>query len=550
MDNQTEPVTQLADEPDEAAPQLDTTARKPDKSKPGADAKPADPDAGDAKAKPEAERKAAAKAASSASSKPSPSGSIQPPPAGRISSTSDTMPVTRPVSPAKPADAAKAEPPKPEPPKPEPPKVGSPSVGSPKADAPAAASAKAPVVPEANVKPEIVADPGAAVPVQVVKSANGAKPGAGSGSPESTSSSPATSRWSTPAPGASPSGVGRPSGSSGSAAPAGGSPGLGGSASPGTPPSAGPWSASAPGSPWSPSSARPASAGGAPTAGGPSGGGSFGSGPFASGGSAPSPSGNTPWGQSAARSSAAEAPASSRPSYPPGASSASAPPRDSVTDLAAGLLASTQIPDRVPPAKSRPAGSPSVRSSDLKSKVTASFAAAAKSGRKLKPGAPARAGGAIGNGRAMSLKSKGAPVRRPAAQVAPEGGRPGDVGVRDAQLVIARIEPWSVMKFSFLLSLVGWAVLFIVVAICYFLFSVLGVFTSIEHTITLVTSSQGNPGSNAASWFSAATVLGFTLIAGGIDVVIITALSTVVAVIYNWVTRISGGIEVTLAEAD
>lgn len=106
------------------------------------------------------------------------------------------------------------------------------------------------------------------------------------------------------------------------------------------------------------------------------------------------------------------------------------------------------------------------------------------------------------------------------------------------------------MKFSFMLSLIGWIVLFVVVAVFYFLFSALGVFHSIEQTVGLVTSSKGNAGTNAASWFSAGTVLGYTMIAGAIDVVLITALATFGAAIYNVVTRISGGIEVTLQEAD
>ena len=40
------------------------------------------------------------------------------------------------------------------------------------------------------------------------------------------------------------------------------------------------------------------------------------------------------------------------------------------------------------------------------------------------------------------------------------------------------------------------------------------------------------------------------MLAGAIDVVLITALATVGAVIYNLVTALSGGIEVTLREAD
>ncbi len=152
----------------------------------------------------------------------------------------------------------------------------------------------------------------------------------------------------------------------------------------------------------------------------------------------------------------------------------------------------------------------------------------------------------------MSVKSRpAAALRSAAAELAPKSARQDAADeVRDAQLVLSRIEPWSVMKFSFMISLVGWVILFVAVAAVYFVFSALGVFHSIEHTINLVTSARGNPGANASSWFSAGTVLGYTILAGAIDVVLITALATVTAVIYNAVTHLSGGIEVTLQEAD
>jgi hypothetical protein len=174
-----------------------------------------------------------------------------------------------------------------------------------------------------------------------------------------------------------------------------------------------------------------------------------------------------------------------------------------------------------------------------------------KKNKKLKPSAIGKPGGAIGNGRpAVTVKSRPGAPGGPATQLAPKRIKPDGSEARDAQLVLSRIEPWSVMKFSFLASLVGFVILMVAVAVLYFFFSALGVFNSIEHTVHLVTSSADNPGSNAASWFSAGTVLGYTMLAGAIDVVLITALATVGAVVYNAVSRMSGGIEITLQEAD
>ena len=106
------------------------------------------------------------------------------------------------------------------------------------------------------------------------------------------------------------------------------------------------------------------------------------------------------------------------------------------------------------------------------------------------------------------------------------------------------------MKFSFLISLVGWVILFVAVAILFFTLSKLGVFTKIEHTWGLVTTSKSNPTSSAPRWFSASRVLGYTMLVGAVNVVVMTAMATVGAVIYNLLSTFSGGIEVTLKESD
>jgi hypothetical protein len=107
------------------------------------------------------------------------------------------------------------------------------------------------------------------------------------------------------------------------------------------------------------------------------------------------------------------------------------------------------------------------------------------------------------------------------------------------------------MKFSFMVSLVGWVILFVAVAALYYVLSKLGVFHSIQSTITDVTSSKGSAGADSnGQWFSASRILGYTMLVGAVNVVLITALATVGAVVYNLVTYLAGGIEVTLKETD
>jgi membrane protein required for beta-lactamase induction len=141
--------------------------------------------------------------------------------------------------------------------------------------------------------------------------------------------------------------------------------------------------------------------------------------------------------------------------------------------------------------------------------------------------------------RTMAFR-RGAPAKSKAAAVQP----------RRANLVVARLEPWSVMKFSFLMSLVAWLVLFVAVALLYYALSGLGVFAALQRTLTSVTSSQGSTGVDLSKWTSASRVLGYTMLIGAVNVVLITALSTIGAMIYNLVTHLGGGIEVTLKETD
>jgi hypothetical protein len=121
---------------------------------------------------------------------------------------------------------------------------------------------------------------------------------------------------------------------------------------------------------------------------------------------------------------------------------------------------------------------------------------------------------------------------------------------RRADLVVARFEPWSVMKFSFLISLVAWVILFVAVAVLYFALSTLGVFDSVQRTLESVTSSSGSSGVSLSKWFSASRILGYTMLIGAVNIVLITALATVGSMIYNLVTHLGGGIEVTLRETD
>ena len=148
------------------------------------------------------------------------------------------------------------------------------------------------------------------------------------------------------------------------------------------------------------------------------------------------------------------------------------------------------------------------------------------------------------------------PARPPAPAGVPSPPRPATPKgssqrpPRQAHLTVARVEPWSVTKFSFVVSLVAFVVLFVAVAVLYESLSALGVFESLQRVVTSVTSSQDSTGVSTAKWFSASKVLGYTALLGAFNIVLITAMSTIGAVVYNLTSRLVGGVEVTLRETE
>lgn len=164
-------------------------------------------------------------------------------------------------------------------------------------------------------------------------------------------------------------------------------------------------------------------------------------------------------------------------------------------------------------------------------------AASPASGAAPAATAPAGPAGSTGPKPAGTASGQSSPQARP---------------TRKAQLQLARLEPWSVMKFSFMMSLVCFVVLLVAVIVLYVILSGLGVFSAISDTVNDLTRQQGESsgGLDAGGWFSFARIFTYTLLVGALNVLLITALSTVGSVIYNLVADLVGGVEVTLKEAE
>ncbi len=274
------------------------------------------------------------------------------------------------------------------------------------------------------------------------------------------------------------------------------------------PPSAPAWSAAADPAD---SAAKPSGADTAPTA------------PSRAAPSGPGPSGQGPWGGASSGTAASGRPPSSvrsAPADPPSVSSAAF---------------AWEMPDPPTDSPSSPART------FLRSGTSAKDPAAPTAAPPASPGKT----GAGKTGAGKTAAGKGPVTMRNTTQKGKSKRT-----ARQAHLTVARVEPWSVMKFSFVVSLVAFVILFVAVSVLYGLLSSLGVFDSLQRVVTSVTSSQGSAGVNAKVWFSASKVLGYTALLGSLNIVLITAMATIGSVVYNLTSRLVGGVEVTLRETE
>jgi hypothetical protein len=136
-------------------------------------------------------------------------------------------------------------------------------------------------------------------------------------------------------------------------------------------------------------------------------------------------------------------------------------------------------------------------------------------------------------GRTAARRTPGAPARAP----------------RRDRLRLSRIDPWSVMKVSFLLSIAFGIVTVVSVFLVWSVLGAAGVWDSINNTVSDTVSSGNNVSTfDITDYLGMSRVLGFTMLVSVIDVILITAIATLAAFLYNMAASLLGGIEVTLAE--
>jgi hypothetical protein len=119
---------------------------------------------------------------------------------------------------------------------------------------------------------------------------------------------------------------------------------------------------------------------------------------------------------------------------------------------------------------------------------------------------------------------------------------------RRARLRLTRIDPWSVMKTAFLLSIAFGVVTVVSVMMVWSVLGAAGVWDSINQTVQDSIGGTETANFDIENYVGTSRVVGFTMLVAAVDVVLLTAIATLGAFLYNMAAALLGGIEVTLAE--
>lgn len=142
-----------------------------------------------------------------------------------------------------------------------------------------------------------------------------------------------------------------------------------------------------------------------------------------------------------------------------------------------------------------------------------------------------------------------APAEPARPSVVSAGPRSVSRRTRKARLRLSRIDPWSVMKTTFLFS-IAFGIMFWFAT--YVVWSVVGASGLLDSVNAILQTLLSNPNDQTQvrieDFVNTNKVLGIAALIAVINVVLLTAIGTLTAFLYNLSANILGGLELTLAE--
>lgn len=121
--------------------------------------------------------------------------------------------------------------------------------------------------------------------------------------------------------------------------------------------------------------------------------------------------------------------------------------------------------------------------------------------------------------------------------------------VRKARLLISKVDPWSVLKMSFLLSVALGIMLVVCAVTLWSMMDLTGIFDRVNDLARQILGTDGPGGAfQIEEMVTVGQIASFATIIAVVNVVLLTVLSMLAAVLYNLSASLVGGIGVTLTD--
>ncbi|GAA4116091.1 hypothetical protein GCM10022415_12920 [Knoellia locipacati] len=118
---------------------------------------------------------------------------------------------------------------------------------------------------------------------------------------------------------------------------------------------------------------------------------------------------------------------------------------------------------------------------------------------------------------------------------------------RRVRLTVSRVDPWSAMKMSFLLSVALGIAGVVMVAVLWMILAGMGVFDQVNGLVGQIIQDGENT-FDIMDFLGFGRVVSLAIVVGVIDVILMTALATLAAFLYNVSSSLVGGLQLTLTD--
>lgn len=152
-----------------------------------------------------------------------------------------------------------------------------------------------------------------------------------------------------------------------------------------------------------------------------------------------------------------------------------------------------------------------------------------------------RSGGSTKEARGDASRGASRSPRKQGTPAAEAGSR----GPRRVRLTLARLDPFSVMKLSFLVAIAIGIATVVAVAVLWNVVDAIGLWTKIDQLGRDMNSGKPLP---FMELFQFRKMVSYGVVVAVVNIVIITALGTLLAFLYNIVAALLGGLRITFTD--